>query len=57
MQDWLGLDNRPRINQPSTLGKNWTWRVAPGDLDEELAARMHRMTTAYGRCGSESDRQ
>ena len=57
MQDWLGLDNRARINQPSTLGKNWTWRVAPGDLDEELAARMHRMTTAYGRCGSESDRQ
>ena len=27
MQDYLGYDNRARINQPSTLGKNWKWRL------------------------------
>ncbi len=27
MQDYLGLDNSARMNQPSTLGKNWKWRL------------------------------
>ena len=27
LQDHLGLDNRARINRPSTLGCNWRWRV------------------------------
>ena len=28
IQDYLGLDNRARINHPSTLGTNWRWRLA-----------------------------
>lgn len=27
MQDYMGLDNKSRINQPSTIGNNWKWRV------------------------------
>ncbi len=27
MQDYLGLGNEARINEPSTLGKNWRWRI------------------------------
>lgn len=44
MQDYLGLDNRARINIPSTLGTNWKWRIKKEDLTEALAKKMYRMT-------------
>lgn len=25
MQDYMGLDNRFRMNKPSTVGTNWKW--------------------------------
>ena len=49
MQDYLGLDNRARMNQPSTVGKNWRWRASPADFSPELAGRIRRMTVCYGR--------
>ena len=49
LQDYLGLDNRARINQPSTNGKNWKWRVDPEGLSAELAGRILRLTTLFGR--------
>ena len=49
LQDYLGLDNSARINQPSTNGKNWKWRVEPKDLSAELAGRILRLTTLFGR--------
>ena len=49
MQDYLGLDNRARMNQPSTVGKNWRWRASPADFSPELAGRIRRMTACYGR--------
>ena len=49
MQDYLGLDNRARINQPSTLGKNWKWRLKRGMLTKEVAEKIYRMTALYGR--------
>ncbi len=27
MQDLLGLDDSARMNIPSTIGGNWTWRM------------------------------
>ena len=30
MQDHLGLDNRYRMNKPSTVGENWKWRLKKG---------------------------
>ena len=27
MQDWLGLDDKSRINVPSTVGTNWKWQL------------------------------
>ena len=39
IQDYLGLDNRARINHPSTLGTNWRWRLDPGnDQDQRKTA-------------------
>ena len=49
MQDCLGLDNRARMNHPSTLGGNWRWRVAADALTPALAARLRAVTETYGR--------
>lgn len=49
MQDYLCLDARARINTPSTLGGNWTWRMAKDAVTEELLQEMRRVTRLYGR--------
>lgn len=49
MQDYLGLDNQSRMNQPSTLGKNWKWRLVKGDLSDELKEEILAITKRYGR--------
>ena len=49
LQDYLGLDNRARINHPSTLGENWRWRVDGAALTSELAGRIRAVTETYGR--------
>ena len=49
MQDYLGLDNSARMNQPSTLGKNWKWRLVPGQFSEELQEYMQKLALRYGR--------
>jgi len=39
MQDLLLLDNKARMNYPSTIGGNWQWRMTKSqylELDEEL---------------------
>ena len=38
LQDYLCLGSEARINTPSTLGGNWTWRVKKVMLTHELAA-------------------
>lgn len=49
MQDYLGLGSEARINTPSTLGENWTWRMGPGAFTREIAHRCRKMTELYGR--------
>ncbi|MGN0983968.1 MAG: 4-alpha-glucanotransferase [Gemmiger sp.] len=49
MQDYLGLDNRSRMNQPSTIGTNWRWRLQDGELTPALQQGILRVTTLYGR--------
>ena len=49
IQDYLGLDNSARINQPSTNGTNWKWRIDKDDLNGELAGRIANLTALYGR--------
>lgn len=48
-QDVLGLGMEARINAPSTLGGNWQWRLLPGQLTPELAAKLRRDMAVYGR--------
>lgn len=36
MQDILGAGDEARMNIPSTLGGNWTWRMKETELTDEL---------------------
>lgn len=54
MQDFLGLDDRARMNIPSTLGGNWIWRYSRSAVTEDLKARMRRLAWLYGRFPSSS---
>ncbi|WFA07958.1 4-alpha-glucanotransferase [Tissierella sp. Yu-01] len=49
MQDFLGTGEETRMNEPSTLGKNWRWRVSKVDLTDELAEKIAGITITYGR--------
>ena len=49
IQDYLSLDDSARINEPSTLGDNWKWRISKKMLDAELIEKIKKTTTIYGR--------
>ena len=53
VQDYLGLGGWARINEPSTLGKNWRWRMTEEDFTEDLLKRCRDMAQTYGRCDKE----
>ena len=49
MQDWLNLGNEARINTPSTLGDNWTWRMKAGLLTKELSEQIKEISKVTDR--------
>ena len=49
MQDILGLGKEARMNTPSTLGGNWTWRVSKATWTDELAQKLKTMSVNSGR--------
>lgn len=49
MQDYLGLDNRCRMNTPSTVGTNWKWRIRKNQLSVKLQKEIYTVTLRYGR--------
>ena len=49
IQDYLGLGHEARINTPSTLGKNWKWRLKKDQIFEGLGERIRSITRLYGR--------
>ena len=49
LQDFLELGNGARMNTPSTMGGNWSWRVEKKDLRPELAEKIKEMTKLYWR--------
>ena len=49
LQDYMGRDNRSRINRPSTVGTNWRWRLTKQDLSHELQQEILAITKRYGR--------
>ena len=49
MQDILGLDNRARMNLPSTVGTNWRWRMLPGAFTMEHCRYLKKLCRIYNR--------
>ncbi len=49
VQDYLGLGDWARINEPSTLGENWRWRMTSEDISDELIEKCRRLAEVYGR--------
>ena len=56
IQDYLGLDNSARMNQPSTIGANWRWRVTEEQLSRELQQEILDQTRRYGRANRQTIR-
>ena len=49
MQDLLGLPDDARMNLPGTTINNWMWRLKPGEMSDDLADRLAKLTILYGR--------
>ncbi|MCM1335781.1 MAG: 4-alpha-glucanotransferase [Bacteroides sp.] len=49
LQDILGLDDRARMNVPSTLGGNWGWRAKPGQITDQAADYLKDLSETYYR--------
>jgi 4-alpha-glucanotransferase len=49
MQDFIGLGSEARMNTPSTLGGNWSWRVRDNQINEMLAQKIGALTRLYDR--------
>ena len=49
VQDYLGLDSNTRINTPSTLGMNWTWRMKKDCFSKEIINKINMLTKLYSR--------
>lgn len=55
LQDVLGLGSEARMNNPGNGGDNWTWRLAPGALTDDITNRLATLTRVYGRTPSDDD--
>ena len=40
MQDVYRLGGEARMNTPSTIGSNWSWRMKPSMFDDKVAEKM-----------------
>lgn len=49
MQDLLDLDNSARMNEPSTIGNNWQWRMREDAITNDLIERLVNLTEIYFR--------
>lgn len=49
IQDYMGCDDKCRINHPSTIGKNWRWRIKEQELTKGLCDDILELTVRYGR--------
>ena len=49
VQDYLGLGDEARMNQPSTVGSNWSWRMKKDSFDKVTIERIKTLTKLYSR--------
>lgn len=51
MQDYLHKGKEARINTPSKLGSNWSYRFTKKDFSKDIAEKIRKMTEESGRLG------
>ena len=49
MQDYLHKGKEARINTPSKLGNNWSYRFSKEDFSKDVAEKIRKMTEESGR--------
>lgn len=49
LQDYLQLDEKARMNTPSTVNGNWRWRVTKEQLTPDLAEYIRELSLLYRR--------
>lgn len=49
LQDYLGFDNKARMNRPATVGINWKWRINASDLNTDVQKMIAKITQISGR--------
>lgn len=49
MTDVLSLGTDGRINSPSTVGCNWSWRSEPDSFTSEIASKLYKLAKTYKR--------
>lgn len=49
MWDYLQKDSSARINTPSILGNNWSYRIEYGDMNDDLASYINHLQKIYYR--------
>lgn len=49
LQDWLELDEKSRMNMPSSAQGNWKWKIRKRNLRKKLAKRMSETAKHTGR--------
>jgi 4-alpha-glucanotransferase len=49
LQDFLELDDKARMNIPSTLGGNWSWRFSEKMITGKLKEKILKLNRLYGR--------
>jgi len=54
VQDLLQLGSEARMNTPGATDANWSWRMPPGALTDDIADRLQGETRLFGR-GFSSD--
>ncbi|MFL5788161.1 MAG: 4-alpha-glucanotransferase [Flavisolibacter sp.] len=49
VQDLLGLDENARMNKPSQAENNWSWRLLPGQLNDQVLSKLNEWTILFNR--------
>ena len=49
VQDYLNYGAGYRMNVPSTVGDNWTFRLKPGKMTKKIWKQIAELTKTYGR--------
>ncbi|MGL4362750.1 MAG: 4-alpha-glucanotransferase [Cellulosilyticaceae bacterium] len=49
MQDIMNYGNETRINMPSSMGTNWTWRMKKNVITDDIVNKLYTLTEVYKR--------